>query len=130
MGFLDWLNPLKFITEALVAANKNKLEAQNDDERIKADVNIASLEAKRDVLISLASEPWWTPRSLMGYCVVILVAKLLVWDSAFGFGVTPDVGSLVTWITVTIIGFYFMSKSAETITQTIANAIAKQKSKG
>lgn len=127
MGLLDFLNPLNAITGALTKAYEVKLNAANDETRIAAEVEISGLEAKRDVLVAIVSEPWWTPRSIMGYSVAILVFKLVVWDSAFGWGVTPDVGDLVTWIAVTIIGFYFMSKSAETITHVIANAIARKR---
>lgn len=126
MGFLSWMNPLKVISSSLVQAHLNSVNAANEKDRITADVEIASLSAKRDVLIALLAEPWWTPRSLMGYCVLALVFKLVVWDSALGLGVTPPVGEFVTWISATIIGFYFFSKSAETITHTIANAISRR----
>lgn len=126
MGFLDFLNPLSLIAGSLERAHKDKLAASNHSERIKADVEISGLNVKRDLLIALISEPWFTPRSLMGYSVTFLVFKLVVWDSALGLGTTQDVGSLVTWITVTVIGFYFVSKSAETITSTIAGVIARK----
>lgn len=126
MGVLDFLNPLNAITGALTRAYEAKLAAANDSERIAAEIQIAQLETKRDVLIALVGEPWWTPRNLMAYCVTILVFKLVVWDSALGWGVTDDVGSLVTWIVVTIIGFFFLSKSADAITAAIAGRVARK----
>jgi hypothetical protein len=126
MGLLDFLNPLNAITGALTKAYEAKLAAGNNAERIAADVEISALKSKRDAVIALASEPWWTPRSIMGYAVAILVVKLVVWDSAFGLGVTPPVGNFVTWICVTIIGFYFVSKSADSIAHVIGTAISRK----
>ncbi len=124
MGLFSWLNPLNAITGALTDAYKRKLEADTDKTRIAADVEISNLEAKRDVVLQAAvSDRWWSPRNIMGLSVAAYVFKIIVWDSVLRLGVTPYPGQQVTFIVMTVIGFYFVSKGAETIANTIASAI-------
>ena len=126
MALLDWLNPLKHISDGLVKAYTARENARNNTERIQADVEIRQLETKRDMAIAVIAEPWWTPRSLMAYCVVLYVAKIIAWDTVFGLGVTAYPGQQVTFIVMTVIGFYFVSKGAETVANVIANAMARR----
>lgn len=127
MGLLSFLNPLNAITGALTDAYKRKLEADTDKTRIAADVEISNLEAKRDAVIAATvNDTWHSPRSVMGYSVAILVFKLLVWDTVLQLGSTPYPGEIVTWIMITVIGFYFVSRSAETIASSIAGVLAKR----
>jgi hypothetical protein len=122
----DQINPLKGIAGALSSAYEKKLAAQNATERIEADKEIAWLEARRDALVASVGEPWWSPRSIMGYAVALYVAKIVFIDSTLQLGVTPYPGEQVTWIVVTIIGFYFVSRSAETIANSLTSAFKKK----
>lgn len=128
MGWLiNLLNPLNAITSALTDAYKRKLEADTDKTRIAADVEISNLEAKRDVVMQATiSDRWWSPRNIMGLSVAAYVGKIIVWDSVLQLGVTPYPGEQVTFIVMTVIGFYFVSKGAETVANTIAGALAKR----
>lgn len=125
-GLLNLINPLKGITDALTNAYQAKLAAKNDSERISADKEIAWLEARRDAIASTIKEPWYSPRSLMGYAVAAYVVKLVFIDSTLQLGVTPYPGEQVSWIVVTIIGFYFVSRSAETIANSLTSAFRKK----
>lgn len=122
----DLINPLKGITDALTSAYEKKLAAQNDASRIEADKEIAWLEARRDAAIASGSDPWWSPRSLMGYAVALYVVKTVFVDSTLQLGVTPYPGEQVSWIVVTIIGFYFVSRSAETIANSLTSGFRKK----
>lgn len=127
MGILSFLNPLSAITEALGRAYERKLAADTDAKKIAADVEIKTLEQKRDVVIAAsANDRWWSTRELIGKCVFLYVFKIVVWDTVLGLGVTQNPGSQVTFIVMTVIGFYFVSKGAETIANTIGIAIAKR----
>lgn len=126
MWLLNLINPIKGITDALSSAYEKKLAAQNATERIEADKEIAWLEARRDALVASVGEPWHSPRSIMGYCVAAYVFKIVLWDTILGLGVTPYPGEQVTWIVVTIIGFYFVSRSAETIANSLTSAFRKK----
>lgn len=128
MGLLSFLNPLEKITDALTRAYAIRESAKNSSERIRAEVTISELELKRDVVISASiNDPWWSPRSIMGWCVAIFVFRIVVWDTVFQLGVTPNPGDLVTWVVVTVIGFYFVSRSAETIASVFASRIGGRK---
>lgn len=113
MNILGLLNPLGALKDGLLAAQKQWLDAKNDTDRVKAEQDIAFFQGQIDLAKTAAQfDKWYSVRSLIGYCVVVLVAKLLVWDTVLGWGVTPNPGQLVMWITVTVIGFYFASKTA------------------
>lgn len=126
MGLLDWLNPLNAITSSLERAYQAKLAAQNDTGRIAAEVEIENLRARRDVILSAANDKWWSPRTIMGWSAAVYVAKIVVWDTVLQFGVTPNPGEQVTWIVVTIVGFYFVSKSAEGVANVLAGAFRRR----
>jgi hypothetical protein len=113
MNILGLLNPLGALKDGLVSAQKQWLDANNDASRLKAEENMAYFKGQIELAVAASSyDKWYSVRSLIGYCVVLLVAKLLIWDTVLGWGVTPNPGQLVMWITVTVIGFYFASKTA------------------
>ena len=113
MNILSLLNPLGALKDGLVAAQKQWLDANNDASRLKAEENMAYFKGQIELAVAASRyDKWYSVRSLIGYCVVTLVAKLLIWDTVLGWGVTPNPGQLVMWITVTVIGFYFASKTA------------------
>ena len=127
MAFLDFLNPLSAITDLITKAYTAKLDADNDKDRIRLEGHIAELEAKRDAVIAASvNDKWWSPRTVMGWSAAAYVFKIIVWDTVLGWGVTPNPGEQVTFIVMTIVGFYFVSKGAETIANTIAGAIARR----
>jgi hypothetical protein len=123
----DFLNPLSLITGSLERAYARYETAQTDTQKIQAQVEIQIYQAKANAVIAAsANDRWFSVRSLMGYAVVIVVWKLLVWDTVFGWGITLNPGNLVIWIMVTIIGFYFVSRTAETIASQIAGTIGRK----
>ena len=126
MGLLELFNPLSAITGALTKAYEAKLAAGNDKDRIAAEVEIENLKARRDVVLSSVNDPWWSPRTIMGWCVAAFVVKTVLWDTVLGLGTTPNPGSMVWWIVVTVIGFFFVSKSAEGIASTIASSLRRR----
>lgn len=120
---LGWLisliNPLGQLTKHLADAYAAKSNAITEQQRIEADERIAAIHAQRDVVIASASDPWWSPRVIMGWCVAIYVAKIIVFDTVLQMGVTPNPGNQVTNIVLTVIGFYFVTGTAERIASTI-----------
>jgi hypothetical protein len=127
MGLLDWLNPLQAITGSLERAYQAKLAAANDTDRIAAEVEIETLKARRDVVISASlNDKWWSPRTIMGWSAALYVGKIVVWDTVLQWGVTPNPGEQVTMIVMTIVGFYFVAKGAETVANTLAGVIRRK----
>lgn len=104
------------LTAPLERAWDAKLKADNDAAKLAAEQQIAFYEGQIALAQTAAgTDRWWSPRSLMAYCATIVVAKLLIWDTVLGLGVTPNPGSTVTGIVLTIIGFYFGSKAVADI---------------
>jgi hypothetical protein len=127
MGLLDWLNPLGAITSSLERAYQAKLAAANDTDRIAAEVEIETLKARRDVVIAASlNDKWWSPRTIMGWSAALYVGKIVVWDTVLQWGVTPNPGEQVTMIVMTIVGFYFVAKGAETVANTLAGVIRRK----
>jgi hypothetical protein len=127
MGLLDWLNPLSAITGSLERAYQAKLAAANDTDRIAAEVEIETLKARRDVVIAATlNDKWWSPRTIMGWSAALYVGKIVVWDTVLQWGVTPNPGEQVTMIVMTIVGFYFVAKGAETVANTLAGVIRRK----
>lgn len=127
MGLLDWLNPLQAITGSLERAYQAKLAAANDTDRIAAEVEIETLKARRDVVIAASlNDKWWSPRTIMGWSAALYVGKIVVWDTVLQWGVTPNPGEQVTMIVMTIVGFYFVAKGAETVANTLAGVIRRK----
>ena len=74
------------ITNAIANERLAQIGAQTDRERIQSEEKIKSLEARRSVLIAEASVSRLNifMRSAMALSVVVVLAKLLVWDKVIG----------------------------------------------
>lgn len=106
--------PLKTITNSLKEAYVEKLKAETSEQKLEAEKIIAHLEARRDVLMSeqqRALTSWIRPA--LAAPVVLYIWKLIVWDTILGWGVTPDPGSFVNWVVVTVIGAYMLTRPFE-----------------
>lgn len=129
MGILKWLigGGINALAAPLERAYQAKLKAQNDTDRLEAEKQIEFYEAQIELAQSTSDDPWWSPRVLMAYCVVIYVAKIVVWDTVLQLGVTPNPGQQVTGIVMLIIGFYYGSKAATDVATRIFAAIGRRK---
>lgn len=105
---------LKDIGEQLNTAYKAKLDAETNEKKIAAEELITTLQLQQGILIE-EQKRWLTAwiRPALAAPVVIFVWKLLVWDIVLGLGVTPNPGELVTWIIVTVIGAYMITRPFE-----------------
>lgn len=125
------------ITNAISNERIRKIDAVTDQERIRADERIKSLEAKRSVLVAEAGTSRVNAfmRASLGASVAIVVAKLLVWDKVIGSfsGCAGPMGSALEcatfrtdvidvnqWSIITAaIGFYFLYEGAVNVTRII-----------
>jgi|GEM_PF-792434 len=131
-AILKWLGGgvVKQFTDPLLEAYRAKLSAQNDAERLAAEQQIAFYQGQITLAREAAqSDRWYSPRSLMAYCATIVVGKLLVWDTVLGLGVTPDPGSIVNGIVLTIIGFYFGAKALSDLGGKLLTAVLSGKNR-
>lgn len=118
VNIFGWLtgNVIGALTGPLERAYQAKLTAKNDADRLEAEKQIEFFKGQ----ISLASDAakndkWWSTRELIGKCALLYVFKIIVWDTVFALGVTPDPGPQVTGIVMLVLGFYFGSKAVSDI---------------
>ena len=115
MKLLDFLggSVLKTITDSLSEAYKAKLVADTDDKKLAADIAIQELTAQRDLLLKEQDKilTSWVRPAFAGLAF-ILWAKLIVWDTVLGLGVTI-LPSFVEWFAVLIPTVYFTLRPGE-----------------
>ena len=131
------LSTVNGITNAITNERINLAQAQNESDRIAIQEKIASLQAKRDVLVaeSGSSKINAIIRACIGTFAAIPIAKLLVWDKVVGSfygcaGVAGKVAACATFRTdpldsnqwsviMATIGFYFVYEGAVNATRII-----------
>ncbi len=112
--FLSLLGGLPAIIQQIAAAHTAKANALTDQDRIAADVQIKTLEAKRDVMVAESRSPWnQIMRSLYALPPGIYLAKLYIWDKVLGWGSTDGLSPLLETILLTVVSFYFLQDIAE-----------------
>jgi hypothetical protein len=105
---LKWLGSLITgpIIQAAIDLYKAKLQAGNDADKIAADLAAKDLELQgreRELNVQQNRNDdgrWWTaaPRAVVCWSFAIYVAKVVVWDQVFGWGVTlPLKGDIAAW---------------------------------
>src|SRR3954466_12274852 len=93
-----WMDILSFlggpVIKGLIDAYQAKLKAGNVESKIASDLaateiasQTAEMQAQTQYRIAAIGH-WYEPDKIMGYCVALLLAKLIVWDICFGLGTT------------------------------------------
>lgn len=107
-GFAKLLiNPIDHIAGKIAEYKIAQQNAKTDQDRIQADERVKALEAKRDVLVAEARNPWNTiMRGALALPVVIILWKVMAYDKTIGGTTTmsPDLWHVV-WV---VLGFYFL----------------------
>jgi hypothetical protein len=120
-----WMTLLSFIggpvVSGLINAYKAKLAAGNTSEKIAADVassEIAAQTAETNAITQYRIAEighWYEPDKLMGYCVTVYLAKLLIWDKVLGLGTTDPLLGWSGTVSTTIVAFYFGKRGFENV---------------
>lgn len=105
---------LGWLTGGVLDRVLDTVDRRISDETKRADIK-AELTAEMgrqhvQALAATATFRWWHPQNLIAYSVAIYVAKIVVWDTVLGLGVTPDPGQHVYWLMMTVVGFYFLNR--------------------
>ena len=58
---------------------------------------------------------WYEPDKLMGYCVALYFAKLLVWDRVLGLGSTDALARFAAITANLVVSFYFAKRGFENV---------------
>ena len=124
-----WMTIISFlggpVIKALIDAYSAKLKAENVDARTAADLaasEIASQTAETNAVIKYRIAElghWYEPDKLIGYCVTIYFAKLLVWDKVLGFGTTDALAGFAAITANLVVSFYFAKRGFENVARII-----------
>lgn len=124
-----WMTIISFlggpVVKALIDAYSAKLKAENVDTKIAADLaasEIASQTAETKAVMQYRLAEighWWEPDKLMGYCVALYFAKLLVWDKVLGFGSTDALAGFAAITANLVVSFYFAKRGFENVARII-----------
>jgi len=111
---LGWISPLKGIAREIARVTIAKQDAQTEQARIEADIELGQLKAREAVLIAEQSHALtrWV-RPAFAYPCAFYWAKIWVWDKALGWGATDAIDNRLWWISMTIIGAYFLTRPFE-----------------
>jgi hypothetical protein len=124
---INLINPIGKIADGLNQAYQAKLKAANDADRIDADKQIAYFQGQMELAQAASqSDRWYSPRAIMGICAAVYVAKIVIYDTVLQLGVTPNPGTQVSGIVLTIIGFYFGSKAMSDVAGRLLAAWARK----
>lgn len=107
------------ITSAISNAKIAAINAKTDQERVKAEENVRTLEAQRDVLIedSKHSNLDIYIRTFIAIGPAAYIFKIFMYDKVLGYWTEAKTDSLDPnlWTVVTaILGFYFLSTAITT----------------
>lgn len=113
---LGWLvgGGIASIGKELRQARLDKLNAQNDEQRINADLRIAELQAQQAILIAEQGSPltsWIRPA--VAFPFVIYLFKVIVWDFVLGLGTTPTLPEELYHLMMLVFGAYFLVRPFE-----------------
>ncbi|WP_339034893.1 hypothetical protein WHZ78_24055 [Bradyrhizobium symbiodeficiens] len=124
-----WMTIISFlggpVVRALIEAYGAKLKAENVDSKIAADLAASEIAAQtaetKAVMQYRIAEigHWYEPDKLMGYCVALYFAKLLVWDKVLGFGSTDALAGFAAITANLVVSFYFAKRGFENVARII-----------
>jgi len=113
------------VVRGLIDAYNAKLKAGNIESKIAADLaanEIAAQVAENNAAMQYRTAEighWYEPDKLMGYCVAVYFAKLLVWDKVMGLGSTDPLGGFASRTANLVVSFYFAKRGFENVARII-----------
>lgn len=124
-----WMTIISFlggpVVRALIDAYSAKLKAENVDSKIAAELaasEIAAQAAETKTVMQYRTAElgyWYEPDKLIGYCVTIYFAKLLVWDKVLGLGSTDPLAGFAAITANLVVSFYFAKRGFENVARII-----------
>lgn len=105
---------IKAIGGQLTRAYQAKLDAQNNEARIQADIRIKTLEAQQSVLINEQGH-WLTRwiRPAFALPFVVFNIKVVIWDKVLGWGTTDALSPEFWQLQMIVFGAYFLTRPFE-----------------
>ena len=106
-----FLNPIAKITGQLSNAKIAAIGAKTEEERIAANERVATLQAKRDLMVSQPPAGKLIDAMVrLSFALPFIVynGKLLIWDKVMARGATDGLSAELLHIEMIIVGFYFL----------------------
>jgi hypothetical protein len=102
------------IGDQLNKAYQAKLTAQNDQQRIEADMAITQLTARQAVLIAEQGS-WMTRwiRPAFAFPFVVYNTKIIVWDKVLSLGTTDALSPEFWQLQMIVFGAFFLTRAFE-----------------
>ncbi len=124
-----WMAIISFlggpVIKGLIDAYNAKLKAGNADNKIAADLaasEIAAQSAEANAILQYRTAElgrWYEPDKLMGYCVAVYFAKLLIFDKVLGLGITDPLAGFAAVTSNLVVSFYFAKRGFENVARII-----------
>lgn len=111
---LSWISGggLSSIAKEIRGAQKDRLEAANEKDRLAADERMNTalrrMEAQTKGAGSFSAK---AVRAAFAVPFIIYNAKLVIWDKTLGLGTTDGLSPYLETVGWTVIGFYFLDNS-------------------
>jgi hypothetical protein len=126
LSFLLGLIPSAFttissITNAISNAKIAAIQATTEEAQIAANEQVATLQARRDVLIADASQSHmdiWI-RSLIAVGPSVYLAKIFIYDKVLALGNTDPLDPNLWNVVMVVLGFYFLATASISISRII-----------
>lgn len=113
------------VIKGLIDAYNAKLKAGNTSEKIAADLAAGEIAAQTSEIKAqteyriAALGYWYEPDKIMGYCVAVYIAKLLIWDKVLGLGSTDPLGGWIETTANLVVASYFAKRGFENVARII-----------
>jgi hypothetical protein len=124
-----WMTILSFlggpVVKALIDAYQAKLKAGNVESKIASDLaasEIAAQTAEMNATLQYRVAElgrWYEPDKLIGFCVAVYFAKLLVFDKVLGLGTTDPLAGFAATTSNLVVSFYFAKRAFENVARII-----------
>lgn len=129
-SIFSWLGTLIGgpIVKGALDAYRLKLAAGQSREKIIGDIALRELDLQiRETELQTTLRihqlgRWYEPEKLMGYCVALYFAKLLIWDKIFNLGITEPLAGWTADTANLIVMFYFGKRGIENVAKIITQA--------
>lgn len=116
------------ITNAISNERLKLIQAKTDQERIASEEQIATLQARRDVLVAESHSPWnGLMRFVLALGPAVILSKVLIYDKVIGSLAgcargpmsemliecrtyrTDGLDANLWWVVTAVVGFYFVT---------------------
>lgn len=111
------------IISAAIEAYKAKLQAGSNQDKLAADLagkdlELQAKERELNTQITISdSGRWWTaaPRAIVCWAFALYIAKVVLYDTALGWGSTPALKGMIAEWGGTVICFWFGGRTIEKV---------------